>query len=90
MTTKSKTPKAPAKAAAEKAWPSHRDVVVTVTQRDDLNDTLHLIQTIDLAVRGAELDEYESLALLGLVEVVETRIKALIKEFNEFAEAEAA
>jgi hypothetical protein len=63
--------------------------VVTVTQRDDLSDTLHLIQAIDLAVRGAELEEYESQALLRLVQVVETRIKALNKEFDAFAAAEA-
>jgi hypothetical protein len=88
MTTKSKTPKAPAKATAEKAWPSHRDVVMTVTQRDEINDILHLIQTIDLAVRGSELGEYERLALLAVVGVVETRVKTLIKEFDAFAEGE--
>jgi hypothetical protein len=90
MTIKPKTRKAPAKPAAEKAWPSHRDVVMTITQRDEINDILHLIQTIDLAVRGSELDEYERLALLALVGVVETRMKVLIKEFDAFAEREAA
>jgi hypothetical protein len=86
MTMKPKTRKAPAAKPVPAAPPHpHRDVVVTVTQRDDLSDTLHLIQTIDLAVRGVELEEYERLALLGVVEVVKTRIKALIKEFDAFA-----
>jgi len=89
MTTKPKR-KATAKPVPAAPPPPHRDVVVTVTQRDHLNDSLYLIQTIDLAVRGAELEEYERLALLAPVMIVETRIKALIKEFDAFAKAEAA
>jgi hypothetical protein len=93
MTTKPKTRKAPADKPApsesEPKWlnPPHRDAIVTVQQRDELNDTIHLLHAIELAVLGSELDDFEQCAINNLVRFASSRLKALSSEFDAFAEA---
>jgi hypothetical protein len=92
MTTKPKTRKAKAKPApseSEPKWlhPPHRGAIVTGQQRDDLNDTIHLLHAVELAVLGAELDDLEQCALNNLVRVASSRLKALSSEFDALAEA---
>jgi hypothetical protein len=93
MTTKPKTRKAPAAKPApsesEPKWlnPSHRDAIVTVQQRDELNDTIHLLHAVELAVLGSELDDFEQCAINNLVRFASSRLKALSSEFDAFAEA---
>jgi hypothetical protein len=92
MTTNPKARKAPAKAApseSEPKWlpPPHGGIIVTVQQRDDLNDTIHLLHAVELAVLGSELDDFEQCALCNLVRVASSRLKALSSDFDALAEA---
>jgi hypothetical protein len=87
MTTKPKPRKAPAVKAAPSESEPHRDVIVTVQQRDNLNDTIHLLHAIELAVLGSELDDFEQCALNNLVRLASSRLKALSSEFDAFVEA---
>jgi hypothetical protein len=85
---KPKTRKAPAaKPAPSESKPKrlnhrHRDFIVTVQQRDDLNDTIHLLHAVELAVLGSELDDFEQCALNNLVRLASSRLKALSSEFD--------
>jgi hypothetical protein len=86
MTTKPKTRKAPAaKPAQEEAPRSHRAVVLTVDQRDELNEILKLVQAISLAILGSELDEFEQTVICTLVRAVDNRVTAFIGECNAYA-----
>jgi hypothetical protein len=87
MTTKPKTRKAPAKAAPEEPR-THR--AVTVQQRDALNEIRHLVQVVRIAIRGTDLEEHEREPLCALARTVDTRLTALIQEFDAFSEADAA
>jgi transcriptional regulator with XRE-family HTH domain len=63
------------------------DAIVTIQQRADLNDTIHLLHAVELAVLGSELDDFEQCALNNLVRLASSRLKALSSEFDAFAEA---
>jgi transcriptional regulator with XRE-family HTH domain len=62
--------------------------VVTVKQRDELNDTIHLLHAVELAVLGSELDDFEQCALNNLVRLASSRLKALSSEFDAETERE--
>jgi hypothetical protein len=84
MATKPKTPKAAA------AAPAHRDVVITVQQRDELDDIRNLTRGILLAIDGIDVGDFERSGLLSVANAVLKRISELIDEFNAFAEGKAA
>jgi hypothetical protein len=79
MTAKPKPRKAPVINPVPK--PGARDVIVTIQHRDKLNDTIHLLNAVELAVSGSELGDFEQCAINELVRLINSRLRALDDEF---------
>jgi hypothetical protein len=82
MTTKPK----PRKPAGKRVTPKNAATVapaaggLSLNQQDTLNTTRRLVWSLDLAVNGTELGDYDQGALHALIRLIEDRLTVLAGE----------
>jgi hypothetical protein len=61
-----------------------------MTQRDEINDIINLVQALENAIQGSGADQHDMNALRVLTRTIEGRIQVLKEEFDAFAASEEA